>query len=166
MEELKSFIKYRLKNHSRHIVFWEYFFVITCGVGGAGIWVDFFKALLKWDSSFINCANTARSMYTFFPALTISCLADIILPDKVGRPVRMSALTLLFICLLWLIACATISVGASLVCGAVGCLVSLFVWIVAHGDDPQLSDEPETPQNALGGAENKPVPGSEGDYSL
>lgn len=166
MNTLKEFISYRLKNHSKHIVFWMYFFVIVCGVGGAGIWANFFQALVKWDMSLIVAGNVASSMYTFFPALTISCLTNIILPEKVSRPVRMAALMLLVFSFFWMVLCAATPVITSIICGCIGCIVSLFVWIIDHGDDPQLSDDPEISQNALGGSEDKPVTGGEGDFVL
>ena len=166
MKTLQDFVIYRIKNHAQHAVFWMYFFVIVCGVGGAGIWVNFFQALVKWDYELIKGASVASSMYTFFPVLTISCLTDIILPDKIGRPIRMGALALLLLSFFWMVLCVSTSVTASIICGTIGCLVSLFIWIIAHGDDPQLSDEPEISQNALGGSEDKPVTGAEGKFAL
>lgn len=166
MNTLQEFVSYRLKNHAKHTVFWLYFIVIVCGVGGAGIWANFFQALVKWDHTLINWTSVASSMYTFFPALTISCLTDIILPENVGRPIRMGALSLLLLSFFWMVLCASTSVTASIICGIIGCFSSLFIWIIAHGDDPQLFDEPQISQNAVGGSEDKPVTGAEGKFAL
>jgi hypothetical protein len=62
--------------------------------------------------------------------------------------------------------CASVDVGISIILGSIGYVVSLLCWIIAHGDDPHLADNPSLSMNPLGGDENNEVSGSEGGFAV
>jgi len=163
---LKEFLLFRIKNHKNDSVFWMFLIFIVCGIGAAGIWATVVPAILAWDAKLVNISNAVSAIYTFFPALLVTSCAELILPDNICKPVRMLSIVLIIIALLLMILCANLRDIASLAVGFIGCFLAVLMWVVAHGEDTSLSDGVIALNASTGGDDSKPVPGSEGEFSL
>lgn len=166
-QSLFEFLSFRLQNHKRDCVFWMYLIFVVCGVGAAGIWANVLPALIAWDRSKFVTSNFSIAILTFFPSLLVSSCADILLPDKVSRPVKMMSVVLIGFALLWMMLCANLSSKASIFFGAFGCVIGILTWIIAHGEDPVFNDgDEDKADKPTGGPVSRPVAGSEGEFAV
>ena len=162
MKEIGSFIKKRVCDNDS--VFWMYFVVIVCGVGGAGIWANVFPTIVCWNTEKFDIAHFAGAVYTFFPPVLAGACADLLLSDQTSKVIRMFATILLILTFSWLMLCANLTGWWSAGVGMIGWLGALFMWIVANGHNPIYKQAKEAAENAVGG--NQDVSGNGEGYNL
>lgn len=166
-KSLKEFLYFRLTHHHNHSVFKMYLWGIVIGIGGCGIWANFIPSLLKLDGTLINWENVSISIYTLFPSLAVSSWSEILLPEKVSRPVRLFAIVVVVTALLWMMLCINLPTILSILAGCVGYIAAVLSWVIAHGEDKSLDDNFDTDSTKIvSGDVNKPVQGFEGELKI
>jgi hypothetical protein len=165
--QLTEFLDHRWKHPKGQATFAIYFWVAVVVIGGGGVWVELLPPLFtgawSWDWS-----RVAPSLYTFFPAVAVTSAFDLVLNDKQMRSVRAFGFGTLAGIMCWLFLCVLHPMPVvSTLLGLIGSVISLVLWRIANGENPQLHDyEPSARNSSLGGSDKTTPAGSEGEYKL
>lgn len=161
-KRLKEFLLYRILYHKSDFVFWMYLIFIICGIGASGIWIQVAFFIKNGDLP----QNIANAVYTFFPPIIVSSCSELLLSEKTIKPIRMLGIVLIIGSLVWMLLCANLTAFLGICFGTLGCVIAVFTWIVAHGEDPIYTDFPDESSLPIGGDVSNQVTGNEGEFKL
>ncbi|MDG7001768.1 MAG: hypothetical protein JRN15_21950 [Nitrososphaerota archaeon] len=140
IEALQDFLKTRLTAPWGHFTFLAFFIIGIIGVGGFGLWKEFYTAfhLDKWSAiPFIS------ALQTYFPAIAVASTFELVTAEKHPKYVRSFAfvMTLLIFALAFLTA-MPISVAIALSFGILGAIVAIALWVIGNAENAAYQDPP------------------------
>lgn len=125
--------------------------------GGFGVWAPIILNSLGLSSWLTN--PLVNALYTYFPAIAGASAIDLLFGTQI-KLVKSFAILVLAVIIIW----ATTTLGyKNIYFGIIGVLLSLSLWWVANGDNPNLLDFP-SPDATLGGDTSNPVNGQTDDF--
>ncbi len=159
-------LKRRLCQPMKQETFWFYFFGCVVGLGSFGLW----EPVLRWwwfgslpKTELLKTIVTAS--YSYFVAVAATALVDIQLKLDLEKPTKV----VLSICGVIAFGCAVLvafgpSPERSMYPAIFGTILSLFLWWIANGENPDLADKPISQEAAMGGNPKEELPGDLSDF--
>lgn len=157
--KLKHELKLRLGSPLKQETFCLYFIGLVMIAGSFGVWEPLFRCFyfhsLKQDELLKSIVGAS---YSYFVAVAATASVDIQLGLKPERSTRV----FLSLCALGVAACAVLAAFgpnpySSRWPALIGVVLSLFLWWIANGENPNLQDNP--PTSTLGGKTTDPLAG-------
>ena len=152
-------IKHRLCNPIGQVSFWVAFWVGLVGLGGMGIWVEWYRA----SPAGASLENLRTALHTFYPAIAFTACLQLILGEKDKKYVQSAAagaaVLILLVSAFLTASDAKISQLWSIGVGVVVSVIAVLLWWIANGLEPIFQDG--IPADAATGGD--PLAGLAGD---
>lgn len=141
-----------------HFSFWVYLIGAVVLSGGIGIWVEIARHMQGEE----NAAAISTALYTFYPALAVGAIAQLLIDEQNPKYVRSfaiaSTLALVLVTLPRLLHFVDHECVAFLL-GILGCIGATLLWWIANGGSQTFKDFPPADATVGGNQGNEP-PGS------